>query len=67
MLSGHISNQDEEDVEAELVALEESMKGTTTLPEVPSSRLPGTEGELEGEMGHEPARLQQSERQAMLA
>lgn len=58
MLGGRISNQDEEEVEDELAALEAEMSGTKEntqqeLPNVPNSQLPQrTENEPERE--HEP-------------
>ncbi|KAK4162272.1 Snf7 family [Cladorrhinum sp. PSN259] len=70
MLGGRISNQDEDEVEAELEALEAEMSGKTKvareeeLPSVPDTRLPERQHE-------EPTRQEQTKvperREAMLA
>ncbi|KAK4189978.1 Snf7 family [Podospora australis] len=70
MLGGRISNQDEEEVEDELAALEAEVLGlnkntTQPLPSVPDTQLPQVE-EAEGDSNRVKARPQQ-ERQAMLA
>jgi charged multivesicular body protein 6 len=68
MLGGKISNQDEDEVEDELAALEAEVRGTNRIPEIPLPTVPDTE--LEGqtpETEPRPARRQQEERQAMLA
>lgn len=67
MLGGRISNQDEEDVEDELAALEaemsdEGQKEDEELPSVPNARLPEAERRTEAQK-----RTKQPERQAMLA
>lgn len=58
MLGGRISNQDEEEVEDELAALEAEISGTKEnteqeLPNVPNSQLP-QRTEIEPEREHEP-------------
>ena len=64
MLGGRISNQDEEEVEDELEALQAELAGEgQELPSVPNARLPESEREAE----QQAARTRQSERQAMLA
>lgn len=64
MLGGKISNQDEDEVEDELAALEAEMKGTEHLPRVPDTKLPSRPESAE----RLPAKAQQEpERQAMLA
>lgn len=65
MLGGKISNQDEEEVEDELAALEAAVKRTTPLPNVPLTEPPAHEEVPEAL----PARAEQKEpeRQAMLA
>ncbi|KAM0809149.1 putative Charged multivesicular body protein 6 [Seiridium cardinale] len=40
MLGGRITNQDEEEVEDELAALEAEINGPTKLPDVPNNKLP---------------------------
>jgi charged multivesicular body protein 6 len=62
MLGGQISNQDEDEVEDELEALEAEMNGTpVSLPSVPK-------GELERkERAKERQREQEEQRTAMLA
>ncbi|KAK6070565.1 snf7 family protein [Seiridium cupressi] len=42
MLGGRITNQDEEEVEDELAALEAEINGPTKLPDVPNNKLPET-------------------------
>ncbi|PNY29253.1 SNF7 family protein [Tolypocladium capitatum] len=64
MLGGRISNQDEEEVEDELDALQAELAGEGhELPSVPNARLPESERQAE----QQPARTRQTERQAMLA
>ena len=66
MLGGRISNQDEEDVEDELAALQAEVaageRQTQELPSVPNANLP--EAERRTEEGEPAVR---AERQAMLA
>ncbi|EQL01381.1 hypothetical protein G6O67_005764 [Ophiocordyceps sinensis] len=64
MLGGRISNQDEEDVEDELAALQAEATGQgRELPSVPNARLP----EQEREAAQQPVGSREAERQAMLA
>lgn len=64
MLGGRISNQDEEEVEDELAALQAELSGQgQELPSVPNARLPASEREAE----QRPARTRQAEGRAMLA
>lgn len=68
MLGGKISNQDEEEVEDELAALEAEIRGVKPIPDVPLPNVPDTEPERQAtEPEQQPARMQQEERQAMLA
>ncbi|GJN85114.1 Snf7 family protein [Purpureocillium lilacinum] len=67
MLGGRISNQDEEDVEDELAALQAEVAGegvAQQLPSVPNANLPEAERRGEGEPA---AAAERPERQAMLA
>lgn len=65
MLGGKISNQDEDDVEEELAAMEAELGQTAPLPNVPDTALPPHEIVADPQ----PARVEQKqpERQAMLA
>lgn len=65
MLGGKISNQDEDEVEEELAAMEAALKERAPLPDVPDTELPAHEIVPE----REPARVKQKqpEQQAMLA
>lgn len=65
MLGGKISNQDEEEVEDELLALEAELKKDEPLPEVPVDELPAPKNELEEPQPE--VRQKEPERQAMLA
>jgi charged multivesicular body protein 6 len=65
MLGGRITNQDEEEVEDELAALEAEVNGPAVLPNVPVTKLPTTPV---AETEPAPARVRQEERrEAMLA
>ena len=61
MLGGRITNQDEEEIEEELAALEAEVAGP--LPSVPDTELP----EQQVERLTSPSEVRQQERQAMLA
>ncbi|KXJ97152.1 Snf7 family protein [Microdochium bolleyi] len=65
MLGGRISNQDEEEVEDELAALEAEVNGPAVLPNAPNKPLP--EAEVTAPEQAVEARQKQPERQAMLA
>ena len=67
MLGDKISNQDEDEVEEELAALEAELGGREQTPVVPLPNVPDTEPERERTDEPQPARVQQPERQAMLA
>lgn len=64
MLGGKISNQDEEEVEDELLALEAELT-KAPLPEVPTTELPAQKNRPEQQPVE--ATQQEPERQAMLA
>lgn len=64
MLGGKISNQDEEEVEDELAALEAELT-QTPLPEVPTTELPAQKNRPKQQPVK--ARQEEPERQAMLA
>lgn len=70
MLAGQISNQDEDEVEDELAALEAEVNGGTKvqepLPSVPDTKLPERRVGLETPEGEEPPR-QAERREAMYA
>lgn len=59
MLGGRISNQDEDEVEDELEAMEREIAGVEALPDVPTKALPAKE--------RAEARQKERERTAMLA
>lgn len=76
MLGDKISNQDEDEVEQELEALEKQVRNTQqegipTLPGVPNTGFlpdkPEVEPEREAEIEPQPARINQGAQQAMLA
>lgn len=70
MLAGQISNQDEDEVEDELAALEAEVNGGVKvqepLPSVPDTKLPERRVGLEAPEGEEPPR-QAERREAMYA
>ncbi|KAI1769620.1 charged multivesicular body protein 6 [Hypoxylon sp. FL1150] len=66
MLGGRITNQDEDEVEDELAALELEVNGPAPLPNVPDTKLPNVKEQQqlhENEQNPEP----ESERRTMLA
>lgn len=71
MLGGKMSNNDEEEVEQELEALENEVRGdrqeVPVLPQAPSQALPAGETGAESEEQRQLAQVSQGERQAMLA
>lgn len=70
MLGDKISNQDEDEVEEELAALEAELGGGERTTVVPLPNVPNTElngGRTQTGPEPEPARVRQEERQAMLA
>lgn len=64
MLGGKMTNQDEDEVEEELAALELEIRRTQPLPNAPTTELPALERPEQ-----QPANIKQKEpeRQAMLA
>ncbi|KAI1083805.1 charged multivesicular body protein 6 [Whalleya microplaca] len=66
MLGGRITNQDEDEVEDELAALEAEVNGPSTLPDVPVTKLPKTHAQQE-EYLPVASRERETERRAMLA
>lgn len=66
MLGGRITNQDEEEVEDELAALEQEVNGPTTLPAAPDTALPKITTP-QAKLESPPARERRPERQPMLA
>ncbi len=67
MLGDKISNQDEDEVEEELAALEAELGGRERTPVVPLPSVPDTELERDRTDEPQPARVQQEERQGVLA
>lgn len=70
MLAGQMSNQDEDEVEDELEALQREVEGTVEMPNVPTAALPElTEEEKEKKEQEARARgkARAQERAAMLA
>ncbi|KAI1781027.1 charged multivesicular body protein 6 [Hypoxylon cercidicola] len=65
MLGGRITNQDEDEVEDELAALELEVNGPAPLPNVPDTKLPEVEERPQQAEEHEPE--PEPERRAMLA
>ncbi|KAI1330535.1 Snf7-domain-containing protein [Xylariaceae sp. FL0255] len=65
MLGGRISNQDEDEVEDELQALEREVNGPAPLPEVPNSVIPPAQ--VSAVEAHQEEAVKKPERQAMLA
>ncbi|XXG97163.1 ATP synthase F0 subcomplex subunit OSCP atp5 [Hypoxylon texense] len=65
MLGGRITNQDEDEVEDELAALELEVNGPAPLPNVPDTKLP----QVQEQQQHQPEEEQEPEleRRAMLA
>lgn len=67
MLAGQMSNQDEDEVEEELEALQREIEGPVTLPNAPTALLPeATEDEKE-KQAKARAKARAQERAAMLA
>ena len=70
MLGGKMSNQDEDEVEDELEALEREVGGTTTVPSLPNAPSGVMEGELPDVPQETPvqkARRRREERAAIAA
>ncbi|KAI0013277.1 charged multivesicular body protein 6 [Xylariaceae sp. FL0662B] len=64
MLGGRITNQDEDEVEDELAALELEVNGPSTLPNVPDTKLPKSRVREQEQV---PPRERETEQGAMLA
>ncbi|KAI0181468.1 charged multivesicular body protein 6 [Hypoxylon sp. FL1284] len=64
MLGGRITNQDEDEVEDELAALEQEVNGPAPLPNVPDTKLPQAKEQQQQEAEQEPE--PEPERRAML-
>ncbi|KAJ5698429.1 Charged multivesicular body protein 6 [Penicillium macrosclerotiorum] len=67
MLEGHLSNQDEEDVEDELEALRREVEGPVVLPDIPSGPIQETEEVIEEEEAQEPTKAKAKARTPVLA
>lgn len=67
MLAGQISNQDEDEVEDELEALQREVEGTVEMPNVPTAALPQLSEEDKEKDARARARARAQERAAMLA
>ncbi|KAI2634334.1 Snf7-domain-containing protein [Hypomontagnella submonticulosa] len=67
MLGGRITNQDEDEVEDELAALEAEVNGPVTLPNVPDTKLPQAVKEQQPTTTEEAEPEPEPERRAMLA
>jgi charged multivesicular body protein 6 len=66
MLGGRMSNQDEDEVEDELDALEAEVSGKTGLPDAPTE-MPEPAEEVKPETPRERARRRQREQETALA
>lgn len=67
MLAGQMSNQDEDEVEDELEALQREVEGTVEMPNVPTAALPQLSEEDKEKEARARARARAQERAAMLA
>ncbi|KAI2784104.1 hypothetical protein F4815DRAFT_456850 [Daldinia loculata] len=67
MLGGRITNQDEDEVEDELAALEQEVNGPAKLPNVPNTKIPPPKVKDAMPQEQEPEQEPESERRAMLA
>ncbi|CEN62116.1 Putative SNF7 family protein (AFU_orthologue; AFUA_1G09220) [Aspergillus calidoustus] len=56
MLAGHLSNQDEDEVEDELETLRQEVQGPVSLPDAPIGLPPGAEQEPESDLAKQKAR-----------
>lgn len=65
MLGGKISNQDEDEVEEELAAMEAELGERAPLPNVPDTKLPAYENVPDPQPGR--VEQKQPEQEAMLA
>jgi charged multivesicular body protein 6 len=67
MLAGQMSNQDEDEVEDELEALQREVEGTVEMPNVPTAALPELTDEEKEKEARARAKARAQERAAMLA
>ncbi|OKL58772.1 hypothetical protein UA08_05550 [Talaromyces atroroseus] len=67
MLAGQMSNQDEDEVEDELEALQREAEGVVELPKVPTADLPAVTEEEKEQKAKARAKAREQERTAMLA
>ena len=67
MLAGQMSNQDEDEVEDELEALQREVEGTVEMPNVPTAALPEVTEEEKERQARTRAKARAQERAAMLA
>lgn len=67
MLAGQMSNQDEDEVEDELEALQREVEGTVDMPNVPTAALPELTDEEKEKEARARAKARAQERAAMLA
>lgn len=67
MLGGRITNQDEDEVEDELAALEQEVNGPAKLPNVPNTKILPLKFKDAMPQEQEPEQEPESERRAMLA
>lgn len=66
MLAGQMSNQDEDEVEDELEALQREVEGTVQMPNVPTAALPELTDEEKEQEARARAKARAQERAAML-
>lgn len=67
MLSGQLSNQDEDAVEDELAELQRQAEGPVKLPEVPTAPLPKEDQKYHEQQAKERARARAREQSAVPA
>lgn len=67
MLAGHLSNQDEDDVEDELASLQQQAQGPVALPNAPTSSLPEGQEPEEGQKTEQRAKGRTEARTAIPA
>lgn len=67
MLAGQMSNQDEDEVEDELEALQREAEGIVEMPNAPTAGLPVMTEEEKEQRAKSRAKAREQERTAMLA
>lgn len=67
MLAGQMSNQDEDEVEDELEALQREAQGIAEMPKAPTADLPAVTEEEKEQKAKARAKAREQERTAMLA